>query len=172
MNICTTQVSNFIFKNCLFFAPDGSSSGSLFSIQKFTHLVRSSPSAAFFLMVNLLAGLPTAILYSMFAVIVVEKFQLTADENGYFLSFQGIISIVSASGANTTSMGVNPWAVSIHLGGGGGGCGIVQWMDHPTPPPMNINVCIFTPVTTSHYKQSNNCFWACVCFSANSQVMY
>ena len=28
------------------------------------------------------------------------------------------------------STGVNPWAVCIHLGG----CGIVQWMDHPPPP--------------------------------------
>lgn len=70
------------------------SSDSLFSIQKFTNLVRSSPGTAFFLTVNLLAGLPSAILNSMFALIVMEKFQLSADENGYFLSLQGVISIV------------------------------------------------------------------------------
>ncbi|XP_041472765.1 solute carrier family 22 member 18-like [Lytechinus variegatus] len=70
------------------------SSDSVFSIKNFTHLMRSSPGAAFFLSVNLLAGLPGAIFSSMFALIVIDKFQLTADENGYFLSFQGIVSIV------------------------------------------------------------------------------
>ncbi|XP_071496133.1 solute carrier family 22 member 18-like [Diadema antillarum] len=70
------------------------SSGSLFSIQKFASLVRSSPSAAFFLVVNIIAGLPGAILHSMFAIIIMEKFQLTSDQNGYFLSFQGVISII------------------------------------------------------------------------------
>nr|XP_054758768.1 solute carrier family 22 member 18-like [Lytechinus pictus] len=69
------------------------SSDSVFSIKNFTHLMRSSPGAAFFLSVNLLAGLPGAIFSSMFALIVIDKFQLTADENGYFLSFQGIASI-------------------------------------------------------------------------------
>lgn len=70
------------------------SSDSVFSIKTFTHLMRSSPGAAFFLSVNLLAGLPGAIFSSMFALVVIDKFELTADQNGYFLSFQGLASIV------------------------------------------------------------------------------
>ena len=39
--------------------------------------------------------------------------------------------------------GINPRVDSIHLGG----CGIVQWMDHPPPPPPQMNriSCGFTP---------------------------
>ena len=48
----------------------------------------------FFLVVTMVSGLPSAILQSMFPMILMERFQLSAEYNGYMLSGLAVIGMV------------------------------------------------------------------------------
>ena len=41
------------------------------------------------------AGIPLGMFQSMFSIFAIEKFNLAADQNGYIMSYIGVLSMVS-----------------------------------------------------------------------------
>ncbi|XP_022106243.1 solute carrier family 22 member 18-like [Acanthaster planci] len=66
----------------------------IFSLKKYVTLLTQTPGALFFLLVTMVSGLPNSILHSMFPMILMEKFELSAEYNGYVLSSLAIIGML------------------------------------------------------------------------------
>ena len=66
-------------------------------MEKYISLVTQTPGALFFLTVTMVSALPNAILQSMFPMILMERFHLTAEFNGYMLSGMAVVGMVSVN---------------------------------------------------------------------------
>ncbi|XP_064653154.1 solute carrier family 22 member 18-like [Lineus longissimus] len=69
------------------------SNRSVFSMFEILSLLKK-PGAPLLLMIKLITGLPAGIFQSMFAVVAMEKFQLTPATNGYIMSYVGIVGLI------------------------------------------------------------------------------
>ncbi|XP_022337784.1 solute carrier family 22 member 18-like [Crassostrea virginica] len=69
------------------------SSSAVFSVKKILALVQA-PGAGFLLFIRMLAGLPIGVFQSMFSVVALETFKLPAEQNGYLLSYVGILTMI------------------------------------------------------------------------------
>ena len=49
----------------------------------------------YIVLLKMIVGIPVGVFHSMFAMINIEKFGLTAETNGHLLSYVGIITMVS-----------------------------------------------------------------------------
>ncbi|XP_071804683.1 solute carrier family 22 member 18-like [Asterias amurensis] len=66
----------------------------IFNMEKYISLVTQTPGALFFLTVTMVSALPNAILQSMFPMILMERFHLTAEYNGYMLSGMAVVGML------------------------------------------------------------------------------
>ncbi|KAK6187074.1 hypothetical protein SNE40_006322 [Patella caerulea] len=65
----------------------------VFSLKKFMHLILM-PGALFLLLVRMGTGLPIGIFQSMFSRVALDAFHLAADQNGYLMSYIGVMSMI------------------------------------------------------------------------------
>lgn len=79
----------------LFLDQERKDTSSLLDAKRISNLM-SIPSVRFLYVMKLISGLPFAIFQSMFSVIVVNSFGFTAAQNGAFMSYVGLIMIVSS----------------------------------------------------------------------------
>ena len=49
----------------------------------------------YIIILKIVVGIPVGIFHSMFTIVNIEKFGLTAESNGHLLSYVGIITMVS-----------------------------------------------------------------------------
>ncbi|XP_062568913.1 solute carrier family 22 member 18-like [Saccostrea cucullata] len=70
-----------------------SSDSAVFSLKKLFSLIMA-PGAPFLLFIRMLAGLPIGVFQSMFSVVALETFKLPAEQNGYLLSYVGILTMI------------------------------------------------------------------------------
>lgn len=70
-----------------------SSGSAVFSLKKILALV-TAPGAGFLLFIRMLAGLPIGVFQSMFSVFAMETFKLPAEQNGYLLSYVGVLTMI------------------------------------------------------------------------------
>lgn len=68
---------------------------SFFNLALFKRLVLKNQPVRNIMLVKLVSGLPIGVFHSMFSLIMMEHFTLSADLNGYVLSFIGVITMVS-----------------------------------------------------------------------------
>ncbi|XP_076083439.1 solute carrier family 22 member 18-like [Mytilus galloprovincialis] len=66
---------------------------SLLSIKKILQLA-TAPGALFLLTVRALAGIPIGVFQSMFSVVAMETFKLLPEQNGYMMSYVGILTMI------------------------------------------------------------------------------
>uniref|UniRef100_H2Z9D0 Major facilitator superfamily (MFS) profile domain-containing protein n=2 Tax=Ciona savignyi TaxID=51511 RepID=H2Z9D0_CIOSA len=61
----------------------------------------------------MLSGLPVGVLHGMFSMIALNHFHLTAEQNGYVLSYAGVLSIISQGFiiGRLTKSGHNEWTL-------------------------------------------------------------
>ena len=74
--------------------PLRSESGSVFNISAILALL-SIPAVLFVVVVKTVVGIPAGVFHSMFAMVNMERFELTPESNGRLLSYVGIITMVS-----------------------------------------------------------------------------
>lgn len=55
----------------------------------------SIPAVLFVVIVKTVVGIPAGVFHSMFAMVNMERFELTPESNGRLLSYVGIITMVS-----------------------------------------------------------------------------
>lgn len=60
------------------------------------------PMVRYIVILKLVVGIPVGVFHSMFTMVNIEKFGLTAETNGHLLSYVGIITMVSSSLVNQT----------------------------------------------------------------------
>ena len=53
------------------------------------------PMVRYIVLLKMVVGIPVGVFHSMFAMINIDKFGLTAETNGHILSYVGIITMVS-----------------------------------------------------------------------------
>ena len=53
------------------------------------------PMVRYIIILKIVVGIPVGIFHSMFTIVNIEKFGLTAESNGHLLSYVGIITMVS-----------------------------------------------------------------------------
>ncbi|XP_002131621.2 solute carrier family 22 member 18 [Ciona intestinalis] len=85
----------------------------LLDFDVFTSLIWKNPSARKLLFVKMLSGLPVGILHGMFSMIALNHFHLSAEANGYVLSYAGFLSIISQGLVigRLTKRGFNEWSL-------------------------------------------------------------
>ncbi|XP_052763678.1 solute carrier family 22 member 18-like isoform X2 [Mya arenaria] len=69
------------------------SSSALLDLKKWRELIMA-PGALFLLLLKMATGTPIGIFQSMFQVIALEIFSLPADQNGYLMSYIGVLTMV------------------------------------------------------------------------------
>ena len=69
------------------------SSGSVFDVGAILSLLRI-PAVFFIVMLKTVVGIPAGVFHSMFAMVNMERFQLTPETNGQLLSYVGILTMV------------------------------------------------------------------------------
>ena len=57
-------------------------------------MVWKNPEARYLLILKTISGIPIGVLHSMFGMITMHHFKLSAEVNGYVLSYIGIVSMV------------------------------------------------------------------------------
>ncbi|KAL5013836.1 hypothetical protein ScPMuIL_008106 [Solemya velum] len=73
--------------------PSESSGQSVFDVKKFLSII-VAPGALFLLGIRIAAGIPIGVFQSMFSVVALETFKLPADQNGYLMSYIGILTMI------------------------------------------------------------------------------
>lgn len=68
---------------------------SFFNLALFQRVVLKNQQVRNIMLVKLVSGLPIGVFHSMFSLIMMEHFTLSADLNGYVLSFIGVVTMVS-----------------------------------------------------------------------------
>jgi len=68
---------------------------SFFNLALFKRLVLKNQPVRNIMLVKLVSGLPIGVFHSMFSLIMMEHFTLSADLNGYVLSFIGVITMLT-----------------------------------------------------------------------------
>ena len=58
-------------------------------------IIWRNPQARYLLIMKTVSGLPIGVLHGMFGMIAIHYFELSAEVNGYVLSYIGILSMVS-----------------------------------------------------------------------------
>ena len=53
------------------------------------------PMVRYIIILKIVVGIPVGVFHSMFTIVNIEKFGLTAESNGHLLSYVGIITMVS-----------------------------------------------------------------------------
>lgn len=71
-------------------------SGSVLNLQAILSLL-SIPAVFFVVVVKTVVGIPAGVFHSMFAMVNMERFDLTPESNGRLLSYVGIITMVCES---------------------------------------------------------------------------
>lgn len=71
-----------------------SESGSVLNLQAILSLL-SIPAVFFVVAVKTVVGIPAGVFHSMFAMVNMERFDLTPESNGRLLSYVGIITMVN-----------------------------------------------------------------------------
>ncbi|XP_013389470.1 solute carrier family 22 member 18 [Lingula anatina] len=74
--------------------PPENKGSSVCDIKKLFRLL-TIPDVGFFLAVKALSGMPYAVFQSMFPVVAMTVFNLPADKNGYILSYQAVLTMLS-----------------------------------------------------------------------------
>ncbi|CAH1774902.1 unnamed protein product, partial [Owenia fusiformis] len=69
------------------------SASSIFSIKKIMSLL-AQPGALVLLTVKAVSGVPIGIFQSMFAILAMEKFGLAPEQNGFMMSYVGVITMI------------------------------------------------------------------------------
>ncbi|KAK3087813.1 hypothetical protein FSP39_010977 [Pinctada imbricata] len=69
------------------------SGGGVFNVKKILGLL-AAPGATFLLAIRTLCGVPIGVFQSMFSVVALETFHLPAEQNGYLLSYVGILTMI------------------------------------------------------------------------------
>ncbi|XP_033727071.1 solute carrier family 22 member 18-like [Pecten maximus] len=66
---------------------------SVFDVKKIVRLVMA-PGAMFLLIIRAAAGIPIGVFQSMFSVVALETFKLPPEQNGYILSYIGVLTMI------------------------------------------------------------------------------
>ncbi|KAJ8321958.1 hypothetical protein KUTeg_000429 [Tegillarca granosa] len=74
-------------------AMQGKSDSGVFSIKKILALI-AAPGALFLLIIRAAEGIPIGIFQSMFSVVAMDTFKLPAEQNGYLMSYIGILTML------------------------------------------------------------------------------
>lgn len=53
------------------------------------------PMVRYILLLKMVVGIPVGVFHSMFTMVNIDKFGLTAETNGHLLSYVGVITMVS-----------------------------------------------------------------------------
>lgn len=80
-------ISNISSSGCI-------ESGSVFNIKAILVLL-SIPAVLFVVILKTVVGIPAGVFHSMFAMVNMERFELTPESNGRLLSYVGVITMVS-----------------------------------------------------------------------------
>lgn len=72
---------------------EGKSDSGVFSIKKILALI-AAPGALFLLIIRAAEGIPIGIFQSMFSVVAMDTFKLPAEQNGYLMSYIGILTML------------------------------------------------------------------------------
>jgi len=74
---------------------DKQNNQSFFNMALFQRLVVKNPPVRNIMLIKLVSGLPIGVFHSMFSLIMIEHFSLSADLNGYVLSFIGVVTMLT-----------------------------------------------------------------------------
>lgn len=87
--------------------------GSLFDLSHIIRISSHSAQARTLLMVKSISGVPIGILHSMFSVLAINHFNLSAEVNGYLLSYVGVVSMISQGliVGRISSLGFGEWTI-------------------------------------------------------------
>ena len=69
-------------------------SHSVFDYQAILALLKI-PMVRYIVILKVVVGIPVGVFHSMFAMVNIDKFGLTAETNGHLLSYVGIVTMVS-----------------------------------------------------------------------------
>lgn len=67
----------------------------LFDMKEIYRIGSTNPIARSLLVIKTISGIPIGVLHSMFSILALNHFGLSAEMNGYVLSYVGLMSIVS-----------------------------------------------------------------------------
>lgn len=67
----------------------------MFNLEAILSLLRI-PGVLFLVLVKTIVGIPAGVFHSMFAMVNLERFQLTPESNGHLLSYVGVVTMVSS----------------------------------------------------------------------------
>ncbi|CAK8680399.1 solute carrier family 22 member 18-like [Clavelina lepadiformis] len=89
------------------------SSNKLIDIDLFLSLVWKNPVARYLLFIKTVSGLPIGVLHSMFSMVALNHFKLSAAVNGYVLSYIGVVSMITQGLliGRLTKYGFNDWTL-------------------------------------------------------------
>lgn len=86
---------------------------SIFDLNHIIMLSSHNTQAKTLLMVKLISGIPIGVLHSMFGVLALNHFNLSAEVNGYVLSYIGIVSMISQGliVGRISKLGLDEWTI-------------------------------------------------------------
>lgn len=85
----------------------------VFDISEIIRIAIKNPQARALLLIKTISGIPIGVLHSMFSVLAINHFHLSADINGYVLSYVGVVSMISQGliVGKITNMGFEEWSI-------------------------------------------------------------
>lgn len=86
-------VQMFVPRNTKTVTTEAHTDGGLLNFQKWKSLI-TAPGALFLLILRIATGIPIGVFQSMFQVVALETFKLPADQNGYLMSYIGILTMI------------------------------------------------------------------------------
>ncbi|XP_039248180.2 solute carrier family 22 member 18-like [Styela clava] len=85
----------------------------VFDISEIIRIAIKNPKARSLLFIKTVSGIPIGVLHSMFSVLAISHFHLSAEINGYVLSYVGVVSMISQGliVGRITNLGYGEWSI-------------------------------------------------------------
>lgn len=91
----------------------GSTKKGIFDLNHILTLLSQNTNAKILLIVKSLSGIPIGVLHSMFSILAMNHFNLSAEINGYVLSYVGVVSMISQGliVGRISKLGFDEWTI-------------------------------------------------------------